>query len=263
MPAPDARREYDGGVTRRRTPPPLALDRPEGDNNGMSTQDGSTPSGPEGVPPSVRAQLLATEHWSLLASRSTTQSEVLTRISMFLTFTSASLVSLALVGQVTRFSEAFVMLALIVLLVDLAIGLLTQIRVLNVGMEDLMYVIAMNRLRAAYVDLDPGLAPYFMAGRHDDVPGSSQTYYFLGPRSSWSQVAGSSMVFIQTANTALIAILLGTFATILGAGTALAVAVGAVCGLAFMAGSTIYGYRMYLSGWRSHTPLSPTPGPDA
>ena len=47
----------------------------------------------------LRIQILATEHWSLLASRSTTQSEVLTRIAMFLTFVSASLLSLALVGQ--------------------------------------------------------------------------------------------------------------------------------------------------------------------
>jgi len=33
----------------------------------------------------LRVQILATEHWSLLASRSTTQSEVLTRIAIFLT----------------------------------------------------------------------------------------------------------------------------------------------------------------------------------
>ena len=33
---------------------------------------------------SRRAQLLATEHWGLLAARSTAQSEVLTRITIFL-----------------------------------------------------------------------------------------------------------------------------------------------------------------------------------
>lgn len=108
--------------------------------------------------------MLATEHWSLLASRSTTQSEVLTRISMFLMFTSASLVSVALVGQATRFSDMFILLAVVVLGIDVLIGCLTQVRVLNVAIEDLMYVVAMNRLRAAYVDLDPGIAPYLMAG---------------------------------------------------------------------------------------------------
>jgi hypothetical protein len=162
----------------------------------MSTE-GESPSGaPAGIPPSVRAQLLATEHWGLLASRSTTQSEVLTRISMFLTFTSASVVSVALVGQATKFSEAFVMLAVIVLFIDVAMGLLTQIRVMNVAQEDLMYVTAMNRLRAAYVDLDPGVAPYLMAAYHDDQAGANRTYFFFGNRSALSHVAGSSMIFM-------------------------------------------------------------------
>jgi len=107
------------------------------------------PSDSPDVSASVHAQLLATEHWSLLASRSTTQSEVLTRISMFLTLVSAALVSLALVGQATRFSDAFVTFAIAVLAVVNLVGLLTQMRVANVSMEDLMYVVAMNRLRAA------------------------------------------------------------------------------------------------------------------
>ena len=80
----------------------------------MSIEDGGASRQQGGVPPSVRAQLLATEHWGLLASRSTAQGEVLTRISMFLTFTSASVVSVALVGQATGFSDAFVLLAVVV-----------------------------------------------------------------------------------------------------------------------------------------------------
>jgi hypothetical protein len=226
-----------------------------GDNGAMSIEGES----PAGVPASVRAQLLATEHWGLLASRSTTQSEVLTRISMFLTFTSASVVSVALVGQATRFSEAFVMLAVIVLCIDVAMGLLTQVRVLNVAQEDLMYVTAMNRLRAAYVDLDPGLAPYLMAAYHDDEAGSARTYFFFGNRSDLSHVAGSSMVFMNTANAALIAILAGLLLTLLGAGTTAAVITGAVFGLAFLAGSAYFGYRAYAAIWQRFTPLSPTP----
>jgi hypothetical protein len=225
----------------------------------MSTQEESTPRETETVPPSVRAQLLATEHWSLLASRSTTQGEVLTRISMFLMFTSASLVSLALVGQATRFSDTFVMLAMIVLSTDLLIGLLTQVRVLNVAMEDLMYVLAMNRLRAAYVDLDPGLAKYMLAGTHDDQAGMDRTYYFLSGRSTLSHVAGSSMVFISMANAALTAILLGTFVTLLGWPTTAAALVGAACGLLFAGVSMFYGYRQYRDVWPAFTPLSPTP----
>jgi hypothetical protein len=233
-----------------------------GDNNAMSIEDGRPRGTPDGIPPSVRAQLLATEHWGLLASRSTTQSEVLTRISMFLTFTSASVVSAALVGQATRFSEAFVLLAVIVLCIDVAIGLLTQIRVMNVAQEDLMYVTAMNRLRAAYVDLDPGIAPYLMAASHDDEAGSGRTYFFFGNRNSLSHVLGSSMIFMTAANAALIAILSGLLLSLLGAGTAVAVVVGAVAGLAFVAAWSVYGYRAYRNIWRRFKPLSPTPPGD-
>ncbi|GAC1373492.1 MAG: hypothetical protein NVS2B15_04640 [Pseudarthrobacter sp.] len=227
----------------------------------MSPQDGTSPGigAPDGVSPSVRAQLLATEHWSLLASRSTTQGEVLTRISMFLTLTSASLVSLALVGRATKFSDLFILLAKVVLLTDLMVGLLTQVRVLNVAAEDVMYVLAMNRLRAAYLELDPGTAKFIMASPHDDRPGSVQTYYFLGRRSSWSHVAGSSIDFIHTVNSALIAILAGLLASVFGAGTVVAAVLAALAGLAFLAGSSIHGYRSYASFWRSYTPVSPTP----
>ncbi|WP_411375994.1 hypothetical protein ACLH0K_06515 [Arthrobacter sp. MPF02] len=225
----------------------------------MST-DGRSPPGPQDrVPPSVRAQLLATEHWGLLASRSTTQGEVLTRISMFLTFTSASIVSAALVGQATRFSDAFVLLAVTILCIDVAMGLLTQVRVLNVAQEDLMYVTAMNRLRAAYVDLDPGVAPYLMAAYHDDEAGSGRTYFFFGNRSSLSHLAGSSMIFMTAANAALIAILAGLVLALAGAGTGTAVLAGAVCGLGFLAASAYYGYRAYRGIWQRFTPLSPTP----
>jgi hypothetical protein len=228
----------------------------------MPIEDGGTPHQQDPVPASVRAQLLATEHWGLLASRSTAQGEVLTRISMFLTFTSASLVSVALVGQATGFSDAFVLLAVVVLFIDAAIGFLTQLRVMNVAYEDLMYVTAMNRLRAAYVDLDPGVAPYLMAAHHDDEAGSRQTYYFFSARGSLSQVAGSSMMFMTTANAALIAILAGLVLTLAGTGTAAALVTGTVCGAGFLAVSVARGGRRYRDVWRRHTPLSPTPRTD-
>ena len=71
----------------------------------MTRTDPITPK--DEVVPSVRAQLLATEHWSLLASRSTTQNELLVRIAIFLTLVSASVVSLALIGQATDFDGRF------------------------------------------------------------------------------------------------------------------------------------------------------------
>lgn len=119
----------------------------------------AAPSAATEVPPSVRAQLLATEHWSLLALRSTTQAEAPTRVSIFLTLTSAGLVSLALAGKAMKFEVTFVLLAITVLAVVIIVGQLTQIRVPNVGIEDLSPVLAMNRIRAACAEIDPGIVP--------------------------------------------------------------------------------------------------------
>jgi len=61
----------------------------------------------------VRAQILATEHWSLLGTRSTLWAEVMSRITIHLTVASAALVVLALVaqasgfGSLSRFNDAF------------------------------------------------------------------------------------------------------------------------------------------------------------
>jgi hypothetical protein len=57
----------------------------------------SSPLG--GEPPDLRLQILATEHWSLLATRSLVYNEVFSRAGIYLTVLSASVVSLALVAR--------------------------------------------------------------------------------------------------------------------------------------------------------------------
>ena len=185
----------------------------------------------------LRIQILATEHWSLLASRSTTQSEVLTRIAMFLTFVSASLLSLALVGNATGFTGNFTLYAVAILTVAVIIGVLTQLRVSNASMEDLMYVLAMNRLRAEYARLVPGVEGGFMSSLHDDRAGSEHTYYFLEPHGRRTHIAGSSMVFIIAVNSVLFGLFTATVVVIAGVMTPVAVIIGMVAALAFFAAS--------------------------
>lgn len=207
----------------------------------------------------LRIQVLATEHWSLLASRSTTQSEVLTRIAMFLTFVSATLLSLALVGNATGFGETFPMFAIAVLSVALIVGLLTQLRVYNVAVEDLMYVIAMNRLRAAYASLVPGVERWFMASPHDDRAGGEQTYFFFQPRRGASVVLGSSMIFIVVVNGALGGLLVATIVAVTIGSFLWSAVAGIVVALVFFVVSNIKGYDSYARVWRHHTPVAPTP----
>jgi hypothetical protein len=212
-----------------------------------------------GSPDSLRAQLLATEHWSLLASRSTAQSEVLVRISILLTLVSAGLVSLALVGQVTDFADPFPLYAIAILSIIAVIGFMTQIRVINVGMEDLMYVLAMNRLRAAYLELDPGIAPYLMAASNDDLAGMNRTYFFLDPERNRHQLAGSTMMFIAVVNATLVGLLGAAIVAALGGGSVLAGIVAIVLGVVFIGLTVFLGGREFYRFWRTYEPLVPTP----
>lgn len=213
----------------------------------------------EPVPASVRAQLLATEHWGLLAARGAAQSEMLTRITIFLTLVSAGLVSLALVGQATSFTGYFGAFSIAVLALVVVVGVLTQIRVLLVANEDLMYVLAMNRMRAAYVAIDPGVAPYLMASTHDDLAGSQRTYDFFGKRPDLIHVGGSSMVLIITVNGALLGLLAAAIASALGAPMWLLFVLAIVIALAYVALGAIRGERSYRRVWSDFEPLNPTP----
>src|SRR5215203_3380490 len=99
---------------------------------------------PPSLGPSVRAQILATEHWSLLATRSMTWSEVMSRIVIHLTVVSASLVVLALIVQADGFGSAFRVFSIGLAAVVLLLGTLTGLRVFNASADDAAMLIGMN-----------------------------------------------------------------------------------------------------------------------
>jgi len=149
----------------------------------MSTPEAGTPH--VATPPhqgaSVRAQILATEHWSLLATRSMTWSEVMSRIVIHLTVLSASLVVLALVAQADGFGLAFRVLAIGLTAGALVLGVLTGLRIYNASADDAAVLIGMNRLRNAYVALDPEVEQYLVTSRYDDAAGLMASY-LMGTR---------------------------------------------------------------------------------
>src|SRR5262245_44724633 len=189
---------------------------------------------PDPVPPSVRAQLLATEHWSLLASRSTTQNELLVRIAIFLTLVSASVIALALVGQATDFDGRFDAFAIVLVSILLLVGTLPVLRVGNAGDEDMAYVIGMNRLRAAYAELDAAIDRYFIPSKHDDEQGIRQTYAYFPHASSLVQPLASSLMFILVVDAVVAGVLAGLVASAAdGSGVAIALA-SAVAGASYL-----------------------------
>ncbi len=213
----------------------------------------------EDFSPSVRAQLLATEHYSLLASRSTTQNELLVRIAIFLTLVSASVVSLALIGQTTDFDGRFDAFTIVLFSILLLVGTLTLLRVYNGGEEDHSYVIGMNRLRAAYAELDPGIDRYFITSTRDDDRGISQTYTYF-PHSAWHvQLLASSWTFILVVD----AVVAGTLAGLVvnaadASGTVIAIA-SAAAGAGYIAAWALWFKRRVTATGREYEALFPHP----
>jgi hypothetical protein len=213
----------------------------------------------EEVPPSVRAQLLATEHWSLLASRSTTQNELLVRIAIFLTLVSASIVSLALIGQATDFDGRFDVFAIVLFSILLLVGTLTLLRVFNGSEEDLAYVIGMNRLRAAYAELDPGIDRYFVASKHDDDRGIGQTYAYFPHGSDLVQPLASSMTFILAVDAVVAGVLAGLAASAADGSGAVIAAASALAGTSYFVAWFSRFVRRYWAWQRDYQALFPHP----
>lgn len=209
------------------------------------------------LPAAVRAQLLATEHWSLLATRSMTWAEVMSRISIHLTVASASLVVLALVTQASGFGTAFKVLSIGLTSAVLVLGTLTGVRVHNASHDDAAMVLGMNRLRAAYVEMDPTVSDYLVTSWHDDRVGMMRTYTMGHERSTVSHVVGSTAMFMSIVNTIVAGTLGALIADAAGGGPALVAVVGAISGSAYLAGMLELGRRTFS---RSRIPAhSPSP----
>lgn len=205
-----------------------------------------------------RAQILATEHWGLLAARGTAQSEVLTRITIFLTLVSAGLVTIGLLGQASDFRGWFGGASIAILGFLTVIGFMTQTRVMNVSEEDMMYVVAMNRLRGAYVDLDPYVRDVFLASTYDDLDGMKQTYSFLRRRGA-SILIGSSVMLLIVVNACVIGLFAGSAIIAAGGAFEWAVGVGTVVGVLYGAGFAVFGGFGFRWAWSHYTPRRATP----
>jgi hypothetical protein len=116
-------------------------------------------------------QILTSEQWSLLSSRSMGYTEAMSRASLFIAALTGSVVALALVAQATDFGDGFIAFALVLLPVVFFVGVVTAVRLAQINKEDARWVQGLNRIRHAYLELAPELEPYFVTSRYDDVAG--------------------------------------------------------------------------------------------
>jgi len=121
--------------------------------------------------PSRAVQMLSTEHWGLLSARALSWQETFSRSGLYLTVLSAGVVALALVAQATDFDKRFTAFATILLVVVYVVGVTTVVRLAHSAVEEVHWVAGMNRIRHAYVELEPALEKYLVTSTHDDVRG--------------------------------------------------------------------------------------------
>jgi hypothetical protein len=229
----------------------------------------------ERLPPASRQDLLtivSTEHFTLQGARSAAISDANGRTSFFLSSLSAGVVALAFVAQVAQVGSAFIVLALILLPSLLVIGLASFERLLQLGIENIRTVVAINRLRRYYLEVAPELRPHFTLSDNDDAQ---------GVLTSLGSIRGGIRPWdIFVTNAGLVAIIDGIVSGVLGAliavalsqGLVVAVIVGILSGAVVLGGLSFYLAKSWRSAIRtfgirfsSEAPIDmshPLPGPD-
>jgi hypothetical protein len=213
----------------------------------------STEPQPPRAQPEV-LQILATEHWSLLAARALTYQESLGRVNMFLTILSGAVIALALVAQADHFGPAFISIAIFMLTVVLVTGVFTVARLMALNRDDFRWVLAMNRIRNAYLAAHPELEPNFTTSPYDDMQGALKT---LGIEPSGTDRLGSVFHGLQTLPGMLSVIVASVGGAI---GGLVAVGFGAPAVAVLLSGIATFVVAMVLLsvwGFRAVTRLSP------
>ena len=164
-------------------------------------------------------QILATEHWSLLATRALTYQEALGRVNMFLAILSGAVIALALIAQADHFGTAFTSIAIFMLSVVALVGFFTIARLISLNRDDFNWVVGMNRLRNAYLQMHPELEPNFLTSGHDDLRGVMQS---MGIEPTGPQRTAGSLVHTLSTLPGLLSVIVaavtGAIAGLVGAG---------------------------------------------
>jgi hypothetical protein len=131
------------------------------------------------IPLELSSQLVSimtTEHYNLQTGRSIITAETNGRSSLFVGAVSSGLVALAFVGQLSHLGTAFFVFSLVVIPTLMLMGLITFERVLQAGIEDLIYAHGINRIHHLYREYAPQMQPYFIYWTHGDP------YFILSKR---------------------------------------------------------------------------------
>lgn len=209
------------------------------------------------VPLPVRVQMMATEHWSLLASRNLAWTESFTRASMFLSTLSFAVVALALVGQASGFGEEFRVFALVILPVVLFLGIATSLRMDSANHHDVQCIIGMNRIRAGYLEIAPDLERFFVMGSTDDVEGIVKTMAVFPRRSVVLNLVSANPTILAVLNSVLVGVIVGLGGIQVGADMTVALIAGGIGFMVAVVAWVLLARHMLTDLQNTHVPMFP------
>lgn len=219
-------------------------------------------SGPAPHPIALRMQILTTEHWSLLSSRSLAWSEAFARVGMYLTALTGAMVALGLVAGLNAGDDTLSTAALVILPIVLFIGITTVLRLGATNYHDATAVVGMNRIRAAYLELAPDLRPIFVMGVTDDAAGVARTMAVPPGLPGFVHLLAAAPFLVNVLNGVVAAAIVALGLARLGAPALLAAFV------ALLAAIGVVGIQLRLAnagirrGRATLPPMFPSPTPD-
>ena len=212
-----------------------------------------------GSPVALRLQVLATEHWGLLATRALSWNESFTRAGMFLSTLSGAIVALALVAQATSFGDEFALFALVILPVVLFIGVTTFVRMGTSNYYDALCVVGMNRIRHAYLQITPEVEPYLVMGTHDDEDSINLSMGAMPNTNFVVDVLVSTPFVLATINSVLGGVIAVLLAQQLGVDRLVAIALTVVAVLLVFGLQVVVASRGIATSVASYVPKFPAP----
>jgi hypothetical protein len=194
-------------------------------------------------------QFLTTEHFTLQGLRSGTISESNGRLGHYLSAVGSGIVALAFVADVSELGPVFLAFSVVIFPVLIFLGVMTLIRVLQVGITDARCVQAINRIRHFYLEVAPEGERYFSFPHYDDPEAVQHTMMPFHPPEFLQGFASTPGPVIV-----INSVLSGVFASILAAGpTSLGPIPAVVIGVFVLVVAIVLHYRIAATIWPRET----------
>jgi hypothetical protein len=175
--------------------------------------------------PQTILAFMATEHFTLQTARASANAEVSSRLQLFATSLSGTIITLALAAQLSGRGPLFRTFALILLPTLYFLGVMTLLRILQATHEWRIYGQGMARIRHYFLELAAQTRPYFVMPSTDD-PWTNLGV--IGIRTAWWQGLLSSGALIVALDSIVGGSFVGLLVSIVAPGAAISLGFGVV-----------------------------------